>query len=1135
MTESRISLTRIIGINWYGFRQIIDVSGHALIAGSFGTGKTALLDLLQYVLLGSNWRPNRAAAGNAKSRSLVSYCLCDTNTLRNGEPHYIRSSGVTVIGLEFTWPLDEAGRREGAEPRRETWGMRIQFAGPTAEARVTWFGLPDRLEWEMVAPGGVFLDEDAFRTWVRREYGREALFSRQTDYLEEMASAEHLYFEADAFRRTLPRAIAFEPEENVEKFLREFVLEESPLDVRDVRAAVGAYRETLATLVNQEDEAERLREVRASHAELDSAREEGVIFRHVEKRLARDQAAERRDRARLELETLKSGQDADRAALTEVEAQLDEIGAVVVATRLEVQGDPKAVELDKLRRERANLHEKIRRLEEARKSLRDQAATLRTRWTSWLRSGDALVGRDAACAGLGGILRVDEAEIERLVSPRDAEARAAMDRLAEEFGRVWAEAAEVLKGVRALAEERRKRLQQLATDLETLDRNEELGGCPVFRAVREKLGDGVRQLGRLIEVREEADRWWPALELMLGARRLVIVVDRENYREALEIVRRTAPGREPESLLNPSEAERMNVSVRAGSLAEKIEVEDPVARRYVESLLGEVIGVETVEELDACPAGRAMTPEGIFKQVPLRRRLMPAGDVPLTLGVRGRERLRVAREREQIEVRREYDRLELLAGDFNAWLDGGKVAGLGARPSEGSADGGELANLQAEWRSQGATIELLATPERDERLAQLKEHEGNQRELDRKLGALKRGLEQFLRTEKKHEDDARMAGEKCDELDAELVQLRALLPPSVTAERIEAAAEAVSASDAGWTARIARAAERASSAEARVETARLRRENARRVLIESAHLLEPAKRHPQYRTDFDVDDEDNSRWSKRLEELEQIELPKYTGLAEDRRKDWENRLRESVLDRLKERLDKAENDIALLRKYLSHSVGRYRYSVTQRRDPAFQSIWSLLDTGFEPTDELLAGTAVTDSREALDELMRAVDASGGEIDERARRLLDYRHYHHYDIEMLLKDDPQAPAISLSRSMRSLSGGENQAPFFISMLAAFRRVYDLGSERTRHLGLVVMDEAFSKLSGDGVEDCLELARNFQLQLVMAFPIDRLGVMAPYADTVIICRKEEERDRNGVITRIDNVPQRITPAEAMESLD
>jgi uncharacterized protein YPO0396 len=87
VSDQRISISRVLAINWYGFRQILDISNHTLIAGAFGTGKTALLDLMQYVLLGEHWRPNRAAAGNARSRSLVSYCLCDTNTVRDGEPH----------------------------------------------------------------------------------------------------------------------------------------------------------------------------------------------------------------------------------------------------------------------------------------------------------------------------------------------------------------------------------------------------------------------------------------------------------------------------------------------------------------------------------------------------------------------------------------------------------------------------------------------------------------------------------------------------------------------------------------------------------------------------------------------------------------------------------------------------------------------------------------------------------------------------------------------------------------------------------------------------------------------------------------------------------------------------------------
>jgi len=239
MSGQHISLSRILAVNWYGFRQVLDLSKHTLIAGAFRTGKSALLDLIQYAMLGEHWRPNRAAAGNARGRSLVSYCLCDTNTTRDDEPHYVRRSGATLIGLEFTWPTEH-----GKTPRRETWGIRIEYASPTSKPQQTYFFIPSRLDWAEVAPTGTMLDEEEFRSFLRREYGRESLFPRQQDYLAEMATPRHLWFDPEKFRKTFPKAIAFEPEKEVEKFIREFILEESPLDVRDVRTAVGAYRET---------------------------------------------------------------------------------------------------------------------------------------------------------------------------------------------------------------------------------------------------------------------------------------------------------------------------------------------------------------------------------------------------------------------------------------------------------------------------------------------------------------------------------------------------------------------------------------------------------------------------------------------------------------------------------------------------------------------------------------------------------------------------------------------------------------------------------------------------------------------------------------------------------------------------
>jgi uncharacterized protein YPO0396 len=284
------------------------------------------------------------------------------------------------------------------------------------------------------------------------------------------------------------------------------------------------------------------------------------------------------------------------------------------------------------------------------------------------------------------------------------------------------------------------------------------------------------------------------------------------------------------------------------------------------------------------------------------------------------------------------------------------------------------------------------------------------------------------------------------------------------------------------------------------------------------------------------DEEENARWQNRCELLEQTELPKYRQLAGDRRKEWERRLKEQVLNRLNENVQNAEATVRKLRTYLDRKVGQYRYRISQRQDPAFHHLFVLMNTGFEPTDELLAASRNAETQHALDELMQAVEL-GKQADDRLQKLLDYRQFHRYDLEAVRAEhsgQADAPVISLGRSGSKLSGGENQAPFFISMLAAYRRVYDLGGGRSQHLGLVVMDEAFSKLSGDGVEDCLELARNFNLQLLMAFPIDRLGVMVRFAETTILCRKEEVRDANGYVSDVQNIPILVTPSEIEEAL-
>ena len=76
-----------------------------------------------------------------------------------------------------------------------------------------------------------------------------------------------------------------------------------------------------------------------------------------------------------------------------------------------------------------------------------------------------------------------------------------------------------------------------------------------------------------------------------------------------------------------------------------------------------------------------------------------------------------------------------------------------------------------------------------------------------------------------------------------------------------------------------------------------------------------------------------------------------------------------------------------------------------------------------------------------------------------------------------------------------SGGENQAPFYVAICASLLQIYEKSENSIR---LVLLDEAFSKMTSDRIRPMMELFRRLQLQVLLISTVEKSTAIQPYCD-------------------------------------
>lgn len=1101
-----IRLSRLHAINWYGYQDTLPVQGNLVLAGVTGSGKSILMDLLMLVLVGperARHHFNRSATGSQSDRTIKGYCLLDTKREENGQPTYFHDKGVTTyLGAEFVWPDGK---------NIETWGLRIEFRNASEnDGHITPFFYPGALEKEhfiVTSPEDGKrrpLDILGFRQLIEKQGGR--LFPSSREYLRDMCHATHLNFNRDVLDRLLPSAMSFTNLKSFDDFCRRFVLPGEAVPVDDVVASYRDFESYEKELRDLRGQLTRLQNIREHSERRVNALRDREVARYAAAELHLDHAKSLVTNGEQRLEKLKADFAGDEARLKELDEaairfrqQYDEIYRSINSRPdgplfLERKDQTKALEaqISALKELSMKLSDRLRkRVKDAREWLKDIKQAPLDRPLSTLRFEDAITM----------LHECDEtATMTALANLRDA-----ADQLVQDLRKAFAPDREELAALRREAASLNEHLTMLRSGLPPVQQ-------PLLHTLREN-PLVFRHAKALREVCEVADENWRAAIEVAFTQKFAVLVEEKHFAEALRIYHdlpasTQGPKAAAESLIHPRQMLETKAKATKGSLAEKIETSDPVARACVDHWFGEVRCVSKLADFEKHAS--AILQDGLMQRDGIVQRARHYDGLPF-VGQRGLQR--------QMEIKKSLlDELEA------------KIRRLAPLEIE----------IDALIKDKDAKVPDHATLAQDlVRVEQLPVFEQKHEELMQRLAQIDNGA--FLEMEQQAEE-FRQQEVNCQNEAKQIIGKGIKRDIDELAVALEKRRKAAADSELAWM-RVQREIdvsahlERYKSWKAEMlekfltaEVAAKKFEEEDRAASEAFQKAESELRvamvqfkaafSPRF-NDLPEDGKSTKEYLKLLTKIDGQGIPEFEKKAEAEKKRWEHLFRTQVLSRMQQALKRVEDIIFLLNKQLKRPIGNDLYKIDKRLNPDFRFYRQLIDlNALQQPDELFFNSIEGELRMALTTFLSTLTEKANSPE--AARLLDYRQYFDYDLLVTDIRDPNAKPVSVDKQSGKMSGGENQSPYFVAILASYLHAYNRHETRWKEpsLALVPIDEAFSKLSGERIQDCIKAMHELDLQGVFSMSSGNIPYAFSLCDELIIIVKNEKRE--GGKTRIRNIP-------------
>lgn len=1035
-----LELKRIRLVNWHFFADVtIPVGPTTLLAGDNGTGKSTIIDAVQYGLVAqvSRIRFNSAATDRRAARTLESYCRCKIGA---DSLDYVRGDCISHVILEF-----------GDHERVFCAGIMVEAFVDGDAREHPWVFDGCALEDVSVFDNDSFVEPRVFRDGIKQAGGK--ICATKREYNSRLTNLLGVYrrgVDFNPYLEAIVRSVSFTPFTSVNEFVCNYILEAHPVDVGAMKENLENYRLAEQEAIAVEEKVDRLDSVAELSNTVLQANRQILRQEYLDVRLRHEAAVERRAGLQRRSEATSRELENTQDLRHRESERKDRLEAHRQEATFALAEDEQHRLFERLRRDR---EETSRRLEHEEERA-ERHATLRSQ-------AETMLGRPLADS-----LEDEEAALTdslRSATRRSVEIDVEIDTAKANLAELYAERKDLESGI-------------LRYPNATMDLKESLRRAGIEATV----------FADLLEVTD--GEWQNAVEGWLNTQRFNILVPEVDFQRALEIYN-GLPAKTA-GVGVPNLAAIRDDDALQGSLAEVVTAATPAARRYAAHLLGTVIRAD-IHNLKTFP--RAITRDCMAYSGHTARRVKREVYERWYLGKTARERRLRAVEAEIADLVNRVEELSEVKRrtDEQADLENRVLRAL---PHIAElADASEKAErLRGDREEIDARISAVDTSSFEALKAQIASLSENISQVEESLSELTQRIGEL--TERFRSLETRL-----EEAESEVAHRQAAFEAFLTEHGAEED-DLTSYFDRRMASERASGSFSYEDFFRRYDSSYqglvTRRGKARSALREAKQQY-----NHDFATLLELEDDNATEYRDLLRRYRETELPEYRDRIVRARGEAERQFRDHFVARLNEYLIEAEESFKEINSILrTITFGNDQYGFSMAQKPERRALLSAISSAAAIREdegtlfEALHGEEERHSIEHLFAQVLAHDPSDPEIQD----LCDYRQYFTYDIRIrhLDQEDERTgkPLESLlSRVLREKSGGETQTPYYVAIAASFFRFYKDSPDAIR---LVLFDEAFNKMDDLRIGQMVDFFRKLQMQVVTAVPTEKLESIAPY---------------------------------------